>query len=257
MLSLYPIKTPLISPGDDLVALILKSVKNMGLKLIDGDVIAISSKVLATARGNIVRLSDVNPSEEALEYAGRYSMDPRLVEVILGEAEEVLGGIQGILLTVKDGMLMPNAGVDTSNVMRGHVILLPRDPFKEADDIRRRILEETGRRVGVIVVDSRVMPLRRGTVGVAVGVSGFRPVKDLRGQRDLYGNVLKYTLHSLADDLASAAHLLMGECRDMVPAVLIRGAPVEMVGRPVDPSEMVVSRDVCLYMASLSGSGSP
>ena len=257
MLTLYPIKTPLISPGDDIVSLILKSAEDNGLQLMDGDIMAFSSKVLSIASGNIIRLSDVKPSQKALEYAGKYGMDPRLVEVVLREADEVLGGIEGILLTVKDGMLMPNAGVDTSNVMKGHVVLLPRNPFRTADEVRRRLVEETGRNVGVIVVDSRVMPMRRGTVGVAVAVSGFRPVRDFRGRRDLYGNVLKYTLHSLADDLASAAHLLMGECREMVPAVLIRGAPVEVGEYPVDASEMTVPRDVCLYMASLNVSGSP
>jgi len=257
MLVLYPIKTPLISPGDDFVALMLESARKSGLEIMDGDLIAVSSKVVSVAGGNIVKLSEVEPSEKALKYAGRYGIDPRLAEVVLREADEVLGGIPGILLTVRDGLVMPNAGVDTSNVMPGHVVLLPRDPFRAAEEVRRRVAEETGRRVGVIVVDSRVMPMRRGTVGVALAVSGFKPVKDLRGMRDLYGNVLKYTLHSLADDLASAAHLLMGECREMVPAVLIRGAPVELTEEPVDASEMTVGRDVCLYMASLSPSCSP
>ena len=124
--------------------------------------------------------------------------------------------------------------------------LWPKNPFKEAEEIRQEILEATGKHVGVLIVDSRVTPLRMGTTGLALTVAGFEPVRDCRNEKDLYGRAVSITRHALADDLASAAHLLMGETNEHVAAVLIKKAPVKFT-ESVKPSAVVIPADRCLF----------
>ena len=230
-----------IGRGEDLVEAFVSAAREAGVPLLDGDIVAISAKVVSTSMGAVRRLSDVSPSSAAASLSAETSLDPRFVELILRESDAVLGACRGSLLTLKGSQLVPNAGADLKNSLEGFASLWPRDPDLVAWRIMMGIRGATGRRVGVLIVDSGLRPLRRGTSGVAVGSAGFNPVRSYVGLRDLYGRVITMTSHNLEDDLASAAHLLMGEGAEGTPFVVIRGAPVEITdglpaGRSITPS---------------------
>jgi len=250
-MQLFGIRTKLIKPRDNLVKVILDTVNEEGLTIEDGDILAVASKVVATIQGRMVRLSSIEPSEGAEALARKYRMDPHHVELILKEAEEIYGGVSGSLLTLKGKVLIPNAGIDHKNVPEGYVILWPERPHETAEKIRREILEKTGKRVGVLVVDSRVTPLRMGTVGVAIGIAGFEPIKDFRTKTDLYSNPLLITRHAVADDIASAAHLIMGEASERMSIVLIKSAPVDL-NEKINAGSTVISARECLFMNALA-----
>ena len=173
-----------------------------------------------------MKLRDVLVSSDAKRLACKWKMDRYLAAVVLSEADEILGGVPGFLLTIKNGTLTPNAGVDLKNSPQGTATLWPLDPDKSAQKLRSRLERKYTTRVGVEIVDSHVTPLRLGTVGLAIGVSGFLPVLDNRKTSDLFGRTIKVTQTNLADDLAATAHMLMGEGAERVGAVLIRGAGV-------------------------------
>ncbi len=220
------IKTRLLKPGEDFIAALREGLAVSNIALRDGDIIVVSESFVATGEGRVVSLSDITPSPRAISLASRYNKDPAEMELILRESDEILGGIPGVVLALKDGFLYPNAGVDHSNAPPGHVVLLPSDPKEAASKIRREL--SNGSRIGVIIGDSRTHPLRLGCVGVALACDGILPVEDARGKRDLYGRPLRITLKAVADNLVSAAQIVMGEGDEGIPAALIRGAPVEV-----------------------------
>jgi len=245
-LQLFGIRTKLIKTEDDLVSVILETANRQGLKIEEGDVLAIASKVVATVQDRLKRLASVKSSIKAKKLAKRYDLEPSFVEIVLQEAEAVYGGVSKALLTLKDHVLIANAGVDHKNSPNGHVALWPKNPFQTAEKIRKEILARTGKRVGVLIVDSRVTPLRMGTTGLALAVAGFEPVRDCRVDKDLYGNAISITRHSLADDLAGAAHLIMGETDEKMPVVLIKNAPITLTDK-VESSSVVIPAKQCLF----------
>lgn len=220
LLSLIPVTMPKMNAGFDVAELVGR---RAGGKLRDGDVVVISSKFVAISEGRVVNLSTVHAGPRAGQLAAVHHMDPRLCELVVRESDGVLGGIPGFILTSKDGVMTPNAGIDKSNVDHGMVVLYPRKPQASARRIREVLRFSRGVSVGVIVCDSRLSPTRRGTTGVAVAASGIDAVLDMRGRADLFGNVLKVTSQALADDLSSAAEVLMGESDEATPVVLVRG----------------------------------
>jgi len=244
----FPIHTRLIKPEEDYLEIIFEAMKTQSLTFEDGDILILSEKVVATSEGRIVNLNEVKVSARAKELAKKYYVDERTVELVLQEADEVLSGVPRILLTLKNNMLMPNAGIDHSNAPANHVILLPKDPWNSAEKARSKIMKRFGKRIGVLIMDSRVMPMRMGTIGLALGVAGFEPMEDIRGRNDLYGKMLLVTLRAVADDLASAAQLVMGEANESNPAILVRGAPVMMTDRPIKRDSMYIPPDECLYI---------
>ena len=243
---LIGIQTSLVKQDSDLAETILDSIKAQKLNIDSGDVLAVASKVVATVQGQVKKLDEVKLSKRARELAGEYALEPNFVEIVLQEADQVYGGVQKALLTLKDRILTANAGVDHKNTPKGYAVTWPSEPFKTAEELGKKIFEITGKTVGVIIVDSRVTPLRLGTTGLALAAAGFEPVKDHRGEIDLYGNAIAITRHAVADDLASAAHLLMGEAGEQTPFVLIKGAPVKPMDR-VEPSSLIISPEQCLY----------
>ena len=254
-MKLFGIPTKLIRLGDNLVDVILEAIKTQGLEIEDKDLLAITSKAVAVAQKRLVKLSSIKPSERAIRLAEKYELEPSFVEVVLREAEKVYGGVTKALLTLKNNMLVANAGVDRKNAPKGYAILWPRNPLESAEKIRREILAKTGRHVGVLIIDSRITPLRMGTTALAIGIAGFKPIKDCRVERDLYGKRVNITRHALADNLASAAHLTMGETIARIPAVLIRNAPVTF-GEKANPKSMIIPAERCLFMQSLRGKAS-
>ena len=240
------IRTKLLKSTDDLLTEIVSAMSSQRIRLEDGDILAIASKAVAVTQNRIARLDSVTPSAKASRLAKEHALDARYVEIVLRESSGVYGGVWKALLTMKDGLLVANAGVDLKNAPEGHAVLLPDNPRETAESIRQKVLQMYGKRIGVLIVDSRVAPLRRGTVGMSIGIAGITPVRDCRSEKDLYDKEIHITTQALADDLASTAHLIMGETREQVPAVLIRGAPVD-VRADVGEDLTYMAPEECLY----------
>ncbi len=244
-----PIKTRIITPKDSLLDVLLEGMENAGLELRENDILGIAETPLGTTEGRVVKLSEVEVSPEATELAEKYELLPEVAELVLQEADEILGGIPHVVLTIKNNTLMANAGVDKSNVPPGYASLLPVDSRASAERIRNEVRDRLGINIGALVIDSRTQPLRLGNIGMALGVAGFRPVVDERGNTDLFGNVLRVTRRAIADNLASACTAVMGESDESIPAAIIRDAPVEFSDESFDSSEMWISPKECMYMA--------
>lgn len=253
MLTLSPVVVPTRSSRFDIVDLIEEK---LGDSLRDGDVLVLSSKFVAVSEGRVMKLSSVRAGERAKELARRFRMDPRLCELVLRESGEVIGGIPGFLLASKDGLLTPNAGIDKSNTKHGTVVLYPRHPDASAWRIREALKFSRGVSIGVVVCDSRLSPTRRGTTGVAVAASGIEAILDMRGRVDLFGNVLKVTSQGVADDLSSAAEILMGESDESTPIVLVRGVKKSLIkDTDYGGRKFAIPMDECVYLRSLGYSG--
>jgi len=239
---------PIVTPGADLAAMILKASEQVG-GLRDKDVIVVASSALATAQGRLKKLTDVKPSATAKKLARRSELEPEFVQIVLKEADKVFGAVKGAIATLKDGMLCANAGVDHTNAPLGQVTLMPKNPDQAAADILKALKKRISGRLGVIVADSHVQPLRLGTVGQAIGVTGIEPAIDCRGKRDLFGRKLRITFRGVADQLASAAQAEMGEADERVPAVVIRWAKVEFADQPKTSTKILPKK--CLFSGAL------
>lgn len=219
---------PHIKPGDDLAGVLLHAIEQTGEGLSDGDVLVIAQKVVSKAEGRYVALTSVQPTPEAKALALETDKDPRLVQAILNESSNVVRHRPGIIIvTHKLGFVMANAGIDRSNLEPSdegeRVLLLPVDPDASARALKRRFDDHYGANVGVIINDSVGRAWRTGTVGTALGAAGLTSFKDLRGDPDMYGRTLEVSQVGLADQLASAGSLLMGEGKEAVPMVIVRG----------------------------------
>jgi len=245
---LYAVKTKIIETGDNLVEVILESLRAQNLQLEDGDILAITSKIIAYAEGRLVKLRDVKPSNEAKKLAQQFSLQPEFAELILCEADKIYGGVEKAVLTLKNGILTANAGIDNKNAPKDYAVLWPNDAQKWATRIREEIKRKTGKHVAVLIVDSGLIPLRMGTTSLALAVAGFKPVKDYRGDKDIYGKPLIITRHAIADNLASAAHLLMGEAAEKTPVVLIKDAPVDFDDNVYGSADMMMPFKECIFM---------
>ncbi|MCP4470066.1 MAG: coenzyme F420-0:L-glutamate ligase [Gammaproteobacteria bacterium] len=210
---------PLVRAGDDLVELIA------GFPLRDDDIVVVAQKIVSKSEGRMVALNSVKPSAEAQALALKVDKDPRLVELILTESVEIVRASPGLLVVRhRLGFTLANAGIDASNVTgEDQVLLLPEAPDESAENLRRGIKIAAEKNVGVIISDSWGRPWRLGTVGFAIGVAGLPAVVDLCGQPDLDGRLLETTSIGLADELAAAASLLMGQADEGTPVIVIRG----------------------------------
>jgi len=223
---------PLVQAGDDLAALIRAGLGRAGLQLEDGDVLVVAQKVVSKAEGRRMNLAEVVPSARAVALAREGGKDPRVVEVVLRESRRVVRAQRGVLIVEhRLGFVCANAGVDHSNVAgEGSaggewVLLLPEDPDASARRLRQSLESWSGKRLAVLIIDSHGRPWRMGTVGVAIGVSGFPALVDLRGREDLFGYRLRITQVGLADEIAAAASALMGQADERRPVVHVRGLP--------------------------------
>ncbi len=218
-----------IVPGYDLPALIAGAVAAATdvLPLREDDVLVVTQKVVSKAEGAIVDLTTIEPRPEVVEYARQFDRDPRQVELVLREAKRVVRMENGLVITeTHHGFVCANGGIDASNVgpRTGDIVtLLPRDPDASADAIRAAIRDRLGHDLPVIVSDSFGRPWRFGIVDVAIGVSGLLPLDDLRGTPDADGRVMKSTVRAVADEIASAAELVLGKTARR-PLALVRGA---------------------------------
>jgi coenzyme F420-0:L-glutamate ligase / coenzyme F420-1:gamma-L-glutamate ligase len=254
VLTLIPVRSAVRSARFDLVEFVDR---RAGENLRDGDVIVVSSKFVAMSEGRVVELNSVHAGMMAHELGAKHHMDPRLCELVLRESDGIIGGIPSFLLASKDGLLTPNAGIDKSNVKHGMVVLYPRRPDESAKRVREALRFLRGISVAVVVCDSRLSPTRRGTMGVAVAASGLEAVLDMRGRSDLFGNVLKVTSQALADDLASAAEVLMGESDEATPMVIVRGIDRRLLGsQEYDGARFAISTEDDVFLRSLGHSPS-
>jgi len=223
-----PIKLPIIKKGMNVPTLIVEAAKKLKITFRDGDVLAVADKVLAVSNGRVADLEKVKPSPRAIRLAKKYNLEPEFVEIVLKDADAVYGGVSRALLTLKHGVFIANSGIDHKNLPENEASLWPEDPNESAKLLREALQNLTHKKLAVILVDSHVTALRAGTVGFALGIAGFEPLRDVRGFLDLYGKPLLITQINIADSLAAMANLVIGETDERTPVALIHGAPIQV-----------------------------
>ncbi len=229
------VPTPRVQPGDDLGVWVCQALQSAHLPPRNGDVLVVAHKVVSVAEGRVVRLEDVNPSPEALRLAREVGKDPRLVELVLRESVEVVRYRPGLVITRhRLGFVCANGAVDCSNAGFGCAVLLPVDPDASARRLREAVYRRFRCTVAVVVADTHGRAHREGAIGVCVGLAGMDALRDHPGRRDLYGYVLTSSVEAVADEVAAAATLLMGQADEGRPLVLVRGLCAKGSGSAAD-----------------------
>jgi coenzyme F420-0:L-glutamate ligase / coenzyme F420-1:gamma-L-glutamate ligase len=228
---------PLIRRDDNLADIVVIALHENNISLQDNDILIFAQKIVSKAEGRAVNLNSVIPSQRAIDLAKQTEKDPRLVELILQESNEVLRTRVGVIIVEhKLGFVCANAGIDHSNVGSSndfsrstssgeYVLLLPKNPDQSAHNLCKQIKEQTDRQIGILIIDSHGRAWRNGTVGTSIGISGVSGLEDLRGTEDLFGYKLQVTQVGVADELAAAASLVMGQAAEGTPVVHVRGFP--------------------------------
>jgi coenzyme F420-0:L-glutamate ligase/coenzyme F420-1:gamma-L-glutamate ligase len=255
---------PLIRHGDNLADIVVNTLSENNIQLHNDDIFVFAQKIISKAEGRTINLTTITPSQRALELAKQTDKDARVVELILQESNEVLRTRVGaIIVEHKLGFVCANAGIDHSNVnpplsraersdsedealnAENWVLLLPQNPDQSAEKTRDKIESKTGKRVGILIIDSHGRAWRNGTVGVAIGIAGIPGLEDLRGRPDLFGYKLQVTQVGVADELAAAASLMMGQAAEGTPVVHVRGFPYPM--RDGKLKELIRPKDQDLF----------
>jgi coenzyme F420-0:L-glutamate ligase/coenzyme F420-1:gamma-L-glutamate ligase len=251
-MEIIPLKLNCVAKvGSDVLNLTTEAVSDSGVCVQRGDIFVVTSKIVSYEQGRVARLSDVTPSYVALAQAKQYAVSAELMELIRREADVIYGGVEHAVLTLKDNMLTVNAGIDNKNSPIGYVTLWPENLNLWVDQYRLGLIQCYRQKVGVLVTDSSCMPMRIGTVGVALAASGFKPTLDYRGFGDLYDRKIMITQHAIAHSIATAAHLVMGEGAERTPVSLVRGAPVEMNDETYVGSDMLMPFEKCFFTGAL------
>lgn len=227
-MELIQLKSRRLKPKCDLIASIKQALKYAKVALREKDILILASKAVSYAENRLALVRDFK------------QLRRQEAELVFGKGEMVM--------TLKNKMLIPNAGIDFSNALKGQIVLWPRDPFESARRLRRAFRLK---QFGILIVDSGLRPLRRGTSGIAIGWAGFEGVDDLRGARDLFGKKMKYSQVSIADNLAAAAELVMGSSDASIPFVIARGASVKFTNKKLSPKDYAMSASECLYKLNL------
>jgi coenzyme F420-0:L-glutamate ligase/coenzyme F420-1:gamma-L-glutamate ligase len=232
---------PEIAPGEDLARLIVDAVNQQHLRISDGTIFVVAQKIVSKAEGRIVCLDSVKPSERAARWAAKFQKDARVIELVLREASRIVRMERGVIVAeTRHGFVCANAGVDLSNAPAGTAVLLPEDPDRSARALQSQLEKTLSVSVAVIIADTFGRPWREGLVNVALGVAGIAPLIDYRGQRDAGGKTLQATVIAQADELASAAELVMGKANRVPVAILLGVKSTDRAGsgrdliRPAD-----------------------
>ena len=264
-LTLTPLSNiPLIRRDDNLADILVRSLLDSNISIQDNDILVIAQKVVSKAEGRAVNLTSVTPSQRALELARETEKDARVVELILQESNEVLRTRVGVIIVEhRLGFVCANAGIDHSNVgpplhvgegqgVRAdeYVLLLPKDPDRSATELRAKLELRTNKKIGVLIIDSHGRAWRNGTVGIALGISGLPGLEDLRGKPDLFGYQLQVTQVGVADELAAAASLVMGQAAEGTPVVHVRGFPYPL--RTGSLKELIRPKEQDLFRSHLT-----
>ena len=243
---------PLVKAGDDLAKIIVETAAKNNVQIENGDIIVVSQKIVSKAEGRVMKISQINPSEEALKLAEKVQRDPKLIELVLKETRRIIKASPEILIVEdKRGLICINAGVDKSNVPRDSYSLLPENPDESARKIKERIAELTGKNVSVVIGDTFSRPFRRGQVEFAIGIAGIKPFKDYRGQRDLYNNLLRVKNVAIVDEIACAAELVMGQAKEAIPVVIIKNLERAETSEKSSIKELAISRQEDLFKETL------
>jgi coenzyme F420-0:L-glutamate ligase/coenzyme F420-1:gamma-L-glutamate ligase len=223
-LQIFPLGgLPEIAPGDRLGSLIVHAVHEAAFAPRADDIFVVAQKIVSKAEGRLVRLDSVEPSQRAAQWATQYGKDPRLIELVLQQTRRIVRMERGVIVAeTRHGFICANAGVDASNVPEGTALVLPEDPDRWAQQVRDELSANFGVRVAVIVSDTFGRPWREGLVNVALGVAGIPAIVDYRGQHDTGGKLLSATIIAVADEIASAAELVMGKTK-RTPVAIVRG----------------------------------
>jgi len=237
----------MVSPFD-----LQEAISKTNFRFRQKDIVIISSKFVSISEGAVVQIDQLRASHKAKVIAKKFQMDEKLTELVLREADQIYGGIPGFLLCKKNGMLCPNAGIDRSNIPNGYAVLYPPLPFESADRLRLNFLNKNKLKIFVVISDSRLMPGRLGTSGIAIAVSGFKPVIDERGKKDLFGNTLRVTMRAAGDGLASIGVALMGESRESTPVVVVRGFEVMEDNKHMNWQDLAIDPLEDIYRRSFS-----
>ena len=236
----------------DVFEALLETLDKNDERLQEGDVIVVSTKYISNSQGRLIDLNNVKTSKKGTEVSKKFQIKDEIAEIILRESDKIFGGISGFVITAADNIMAPNAGIDKSNAKKGKVILYPKNPYLIAEQIRRKVFLKFLIHVGVILVDSRLMPSRIGTSGVAVSCAGIEPVLDMRAEKDLDGNPLKVTFQAVVDNLATIANHKMGEAAESKPFAIVRNSGAKLTDRKISPTEMAISPDQCVYVRGLT-----
>lgn len=250
-ISIHPVKSELKMQAFDLFEALVDSLETGQIKLENGDVLVISSKYVANSQGRTIEYENVISSTESQNLATKFHINPKIAEVIMRESDAIFGGVPGFVITSADNILAPNAGIDKSNTQKGNLVLYPTDAYVISEQLKRKFFLKFFIHLGIIIIDSRLMPARIGTTGVAIACAGIEPLSDIRGQKDLYGNPLKVTFQAVADNLASIANLKMGEGSDSTPFAVIKNSRATITDRKISRDEMAISHDQCVYVRGL------
>jgi coenzyme F420-0:L-glutamate ligase/coenzyme F420-1:gamma-L-glutamate ligase len=216
---------PIIEKGDDIAKLICTAAERQGTPIKDGDIIVVTHVIVSRAEGSVVNLNEVTPSEFAKNIARQVEKEPALVEIVLRESKGIVRmGQKHLICETRHGFICANAGVDQSNVPGDrNVALLPKNPDRSARALRRKIKKITGKDVAVIISDTHGRPLREGEINIAIGVAGIKPIRPRIGEKDLFGYTMRVKRTAIADELASAAELVIGQTNERIPVAIIRG----------------------------------
>ena len=253
-LTVLPLLAERMDKQFDVFEELLKTLENNDSELNEGDVLVISTKYISNSQGRIIDLESVIASKKGMQISKEFRLKPEIAEIIIRESDKIFGGIGGFVITSSDNIMAPNAGIDKSNARKDKAILYPTCPYLIAEQIRRKVFLEFFIHVGIILVDSRLMPARIGTSGVAISCAGIEPVLDMRSKEDLDGNHLKVTFQAVVDNLATIANHKMGEGAESKPFAIVRNSDANLTDRKINPSEMAISPDQCVYVRGLSSS---
>ncbi|WP_067959782.1 coenzyme F420-0:L-glutamate ligase [Nitrosopumilus sp. Nsub] len=253
-LTVFPLLAKRMEKKFDIFQELENTLQKNEIMLEEGDIIVISTKYVSNSQGRIVDLEKIRASEYGGEIANEFNLKPEMAEVIIRESDKIFGGIGGFVITSADNIMAPNAGIDKSNAKKGKAILYPKDPYLIAEQIKRKIFLKSLIHVGVILVDSRLMPARIGTSGVAISCAGIEPVLDMRSKKDLDGNPLKVTFQAVVDNLATIANHKMGEGGESKPFAIVRNSGAKLTDRKINSSEMAIAPEQCVYVRGLSNS---
>lgn len=230
-MKLIPLKSPLIKPNDSLFAALRQVLTRRKERLQEGDILVIASKAVAYSQGKLVGIKDEKDFRTLIR---------KTADKLLEEGDMVL--------TLKNHVLIPNAGIDRSNTPKDYAVLWPEKPFETAQELRKKLASEFKlKKLGILMIDSHCQPLRLGTSGLAIGWAGFKGVEDVRGKKDLFGKKMRYTQIAVADNLASAANLLMGETDASVPFVIVRGFKAKWTAKKASEKDYFIEPKDCIY----------